>query len=300
MLKKSSHSLISPKSTLFLVVAAVACGYQAPTMAQTAPNSAAIMPTTTAPVTTDTPQAATLLASPWTANLTLASQYVSRGFRQTWGKPAIQGGIDYTHPSGWSAGTWMSSVSDHFIENGTVEWDLYGGYSGTVGDVSYSGLIYYYLYPGAEMSFAKTKYNYGEAVASATYKWLNVKYWLTYTPTYFGYDSKTLGVGNNKNSQGSGYLDLNGNFDLSNGYNLLLHYGYERVQNFSAYNFQDTRIAVSKVLDGGWTLTGAYTKGWAKYGIYAHYTTGALNSAGVAEVSNPLASTFLVSVTKTF
>lgn len=287
MFQKSSKSVV-----VCSAVAAIACGYQLTASAQTTDSIAAA----TQAQTTVSSAAAT----PWSANLTLTSQYISRGFRQTWGKPAIQGGVDYTHSSGWSAGTWMSSVSNHFIENGTVEWDLYGGYSGAVGDIAYSGLIYYYAYPGAEMSFASTKYNYGEAVASATYKWLNVKYWLTYTPTYFGYNSNTLGVGNNKNSRGSGYLDINGNFDLSNGYNLLLHYGAERVKNFSAYNFQDVRVAVSKVLDGGWTLTGAYTKGWAKDGIYAHYTTGALNSAGVPEVSNPLASTFLVSVTKTF
>ena len=276
--------------TLFCFAAVIAASTQLNASAQTTDVS-----------TTATPTAAAVAAtSPWTANVALTSQYVSHGFRQTWGKPAIQGGVDYTHPSGWSAGTWMSSIGDRFIENGTVEWDLYGGYSGTVGDVAYSGLIYYYDYPGAEMSFAKTKYNYGELVASATYKWLNVKYWLTYTPNYFGYNSNTLGIGDNKNSQGSGYLDINGNFDLSNGYNLLLHYGAQRVRNFAAYNFQDTRVAVSKTLDGGWTLTGAYTKSWAKNGIYAHYTTGALNSAGMPDVSNPLAGTFLASVSKTF
>jgi len=69
----------------------------------------------------------------------------------------------------------MSRVSDRFIENGSVEWDVYGGYAGSAGDVAYSGLMYYYIYPGAEMSVANTKYNYGEAVASATSKWLNVK-----------------------------------------------------------------------------------------------------------------------------
>ena len=36
--------------------------------------------------------------------VTFASQYVSRGMRQTWGRPALQLGVDYAHPSGWSAG----------------------------------------------------------------------------------------------------------------------------------------------------------------------------------------------------
>jgi uncharacterized protein (TIGR02001 family) len=260
--------------------AAFTLAYQLPALAQSADIGAA--------------------APALTANVTIASQYVSRGFRQTWGKPALQGGFDYAHPSGLFAGTWMSSVSNRFIESATVEWDLYGGYGGTAGDLGYTGQIYYYVYPGAEMSLTKTRYNYGEALASLTYKWLNVKYWLTYTPDYFGYNSATLGIGNGRHSRGSGYLDLNGTFDLGSGYSLLLHYGNERVRNFSAYSFQDGKIALSKVLDGGWTVTGAVTKGWGKNGVYDRYTTGVLNSAGVAEVSNPLAATLVLSLTKTF
>ncbi|HTH76361.1 MAG TPA: TorF family putative porin [Trinickia sp.] len=239
-------------------------------------------------------------ASPFTANVTLASQYVSRGFRQTWGKPAIQGGFDYTHPSGLFAGTWLSSVSGKFIEGGTVEWDLYGGYGGALGDLSYTGTIYYYVYPGARMSAANTSYNYGEFVAGLTYKWFTAKYWLTYTPNYFGYDSQSLGIGNGKGSRGSGYLDLNTNIDLTHGFSLLLHYGWERVQNFSAYNWQDGKIAVSKTFDGGWTLTGAVTKAWGATNVYDRYTTGAPDSSGNIAVSNPLKTTFFATITKVF
>jgi uncharacterized protein (TIGR02001 family) len=239
-------------------------------------------------------------ASPFTANVTLASQYVSRGFRQTWGKPAIQGGFDYTHSSGLFAGTWLSSVSSKFIEGGTVEWDLYGGYGGALGDLSYSGTIYYYVYPGARMSASATSYNYGEFVTALTYKWFTAKYWLTYTPNYFGYDSQSLGIGSGKNSRGSGYLDLNTNIDLTHGFSLLLHYGWERVQNFSAYNWQDAKVAVSKTFDGGWTLTGAVTKGWGATSVYDRYTTGAPDSSGNIAVSNPLQTTFFATITKVF
>ncbi|WER48013.1 TorF family putative porin [Cupriavidus sp. WKF15] len=251
-------------------------------------------------VTATVPPEQAASPSPLSANMTLTSQYVSRGFRQTWGKPAVQGGVDYAHPSGWSAGTWMSTVSDKFIEGGTVEWDLYGGYTGTIGDFVYAGQIYYYLYPGAKLQSAQTKYNYGEAVASLTYKWLNIKYWLTYTPDYFGYNSASIGTGNDLHSRGSGYLDINGTFELGYGVSLLLHYGQERVRNFAAYGFRDVRVALSKAFDGGWTLTGAYTRGWGRSDVYDHYTTGALDSAGNPSVSNPLANTFLVSLTKTF
>ncbi|MEG1329131.1 MAG: TorF family putative porin, partial [Janthinobacterium sp.] len=84
--------------------------------------------------TTDSP------AATFSANASLTSQYISRGFRQTWGKPALQAGADYAHPSGWSLGTWASTVSDRYIEDATVEWDVYGGYGGTVGELGYSVL----------------------------------------------------------------------------------------------------------------------------------------------------------------
>ncbi|HLX02902.1 MAG TPA: TorF family putative porin [Trinickia sp.] len=239
-------------------------------------------------------------ASPLTANVTLASQYVSRGFRQGWGKPAIQGGFDYAHSSGLFVGTWLSSVSSKFVEDGTVEWDLYGGYGGSIGDFSYTGTLYYYVYPGARMAASDTSYNYGEFVAALTYKWFTAKYWLTYTPNYFGYDSQSLGIGSGQGSRGSGYLDLNTNIDLTHGFSLLLHYGWERVQNFSAYNWQDAKVAVSKTFDGGWTLTGAVTKGWGATNVYDNYSTGARDSSGNIAVSNPLATTVFATLTKVF
>ena len=86
----------------------------------------------------------------WTVsgNASLASQYVSRGFRQTWGKPALQAGVDFVHRSGWSLGSWVSNVSERYVENGKLEWDLYGGYSGSAGDLGYSLVALYYAYPG--------------------------------------------------------------------------------------------------------------------------------------------------------
>ena len=68
-----------------------------------------------------------------TSTVTLASQYVSRGIRQTWDKPALQVGVDYVHPSGFIAGTSASNVRAKFIETAKLEWVLYAGYSATAG-----------------------------------------------------------------------------------------------------------------------------------------------------------------------
>lgn len=59
-------------------------------------------------------------------------------------------------------------------------------------------------------------------------------------------------------------------------------------------------MAVSKTFDGGWTLTGAVTKGWGATNVYDRYTTGAADSSGNIAVSNPLQTTFFATLTKVF
>ena len=44
-------------------------------------------------------------------NLTLITDYRFRGISQTFMKPAIQGGIDYSHASGFYLGNWNSNES---------------------------------------------------------------------------------------------------------------------------------------------------------------------------------------------
>ncbi len=74
-------------------------------------------------------------ASPLTANLSLVSSYRFRGIDQTFGKPALQGGVDYTHASGLYVGNWNSNVSSGAgFPDGNLEMDFYGGYKTTLGD----------------------------------------------------------------------------------------------------------------------------------------------------------------------
>ena len=50
-------------------------------------------------------------ASPVTANVTVVNDYRYRGISQSNFKPAIQGGFDYAHESGFYIGNWNSSIS---------------------------------------------------------------------------------------------------------------------------------------------------------------------------------------------
>ena len=149
-------------------------------------------------------------ASPhtFTGNLNLVSEYRYRGISQTNNKPAVQGGFDYAHASGVYVGTWLTNVS--WLSDGgagtvsnSLEWDIYGGYKGAVGDFGYDvGLLYYY-YPG--------KYPAGfnspdtlEAYIAGSYKTVTLKYSHAMTDLFGFIDSK-----------GAGYLDLTATYDLS-------------------------------------------------------------------------------------
>ncbi|MDQ1922060.1 TorF family putative porin [Massilia pseudoviolaceinigra] len=240
----------------------------------------------------DAKPAAAAPTTTMTANVTLASQYISRGFRQTWGKPALQGGFDIGHPSGLSAGIWMSTVSNRFVEDGTLEVDMYGGYTGTAGPIGYSALLYYYKYPGAKYNATGVSYDYGELSLGMTYKFFYAKYNSTYTKDFFGIT----------NARGTGYLDVGANVDLGSGYTLNLHAGDGRVHGAGndIWNWRDVKVGVSKAFDGGWTMSGAYTKARGATNAYDAYTLGIADSSGKVAVSNPAVGTFVVALTKTF
>jgi uncharacterized protein (TIGR02001 family) len=89
-------------------------------------------------------------------NLSLTSNYKYRGTDQSSHKPAVQGGFDFAHSSGFYVGNWNSSIS----AAAGIEMDVYGGYKHEINkslalDV---GLLHYY-YPNAGLS--KTTELYG-------------------------------------------------------------------------------------------------------------------------------------------
>src|SRR5665811_1233785 len=80
-----------------------------------------------------------------TANVALVSNYLYRGISQTGGKPAIQGGFDYAHASGFYAGAWGSSISwigdARIASSAGLELDTYLGFKNAFA-TDYSCLLY--------------------------------------------------------------------------------------------------------------------------------------------------------------
>lgn len=180
-----------------------------------------------------------------TGNLSLVSDYAFRGVSQTNEDPAIQGGFDYAHTSGFYLGTWASNVDGGLYPGASLEWDFYGGYSGKISDdLSYNvGLLKYY-YPGNDID-ADTL----EAYGGVTWKWLNVKLSYSLSDSLFGV----------QDSDGSTYLEANANFELGSGFMLGLHVGDTNVKgpNGGGLDYTDWKIGVTKEI-GGFNVGLAY------------------------------------------
>ena len=120
------------------------------------------------------------------ANVLLTSDYVWRGYTQSLGDPALQGGVDLSHNSGLYVGIWASSIN--FIKDGdpsdgaSTEADIYLGYStelanGVGVDFGYNR----YIYPSANSNL---NYDFGEFYTSASYQMLSLSY--NYSNDFFG------------------------------------------------------------------------------------------------------------------
>jgi len=83
-----------------------------------------------------------VLASSYTGNVGVNSNYIWRGVTQSNDLSAVSGGIDWSHPSGAYVGGWTSSLG-----GGDYEFDLYGGYGFTAGTVDLDVGIINYQYP---------------------------------------------------------------------------------------------------------------------------------------------------------
>lgn len=200
------------------------------------------------------------------ANVTLTSNYIFRGISQTGNDPAIQGGFDYTHSSGFYLGTWASNVG--WIEDyqgydkGNMEIDLYGGFRSGIGQ---TGLTYdlgaiQYWYPGdkpASVPDADTT----ELYAALGWKWFTVKYSYYLSEEVFGFGPPVSGK-----ADGSDYLDISASVPLGEtGLTAGAHWGTFSFESNGAQDYDDWKVSLaydmgklSKVTSGV-TVGVAYT-----------------------------------------
>ena len=265
-------------------------------------------------------------ASPITANVTVVNDYRYRGISQSNFKPAIQGGFDYAHESGFYIGNWNSSISwisDYFGPNGgsggkgspgasvsaPIEMDFYAGFKKELigaGFASDIGFLQYY-YPTSGLPNGSTNPNTSEVYVAQNF---------TFGPvTGFAKVSYAVStIFGTANSTGSYYPDLTLNYDTGVwGLALNGHVGYQYVagninnglasyaqnqyangtSNSSLYSYTDWKLGVTKDFGGGLS------------GSLAYVGTNAATALGGYSYSSPSGknlgkSTGLVSLTKTF
>lgn len=184
----------------------------------------------------------------FTANLGVFSDYRFRGLSQTLQRPALQGGFDYAHRSGFYAGNWNSNVSSSVFPNANLEMDVYAGFKGSATEeVAFDvGLLYYY-YPGSDAvlvnvqtgSTSAGRIDNTEIYGGVSWKGIGLKY--SHAVSDF------FGIPDTRNS---GYLDLTGSFDLGSGWGLNAHIGHQKVRHFSDASYTDWRIGATKEING--------------------------------------------------
>jgi uncharacterized protein (TIGR02001 family) len=240
--------------------------------------------------------------SPITANVSLTSDYRFRGISQSNLKPAIQGGFDYAHESGFYIGNWNSSIS--WVNNlnpavsSSIEMDFYGGIKKELigaGFASDLGVLQYY-YPTSGNFSATANPNTTEIYAAQNYTFGPITGFLKFSYAV----SNAFG---NFNSSGSYYPDLTANYDTGIwGLALNAHVGYQYIagtpsgsstSNSSLYSYTDWKLGVTKDFGGGLSLAAAYIGTNAKKvgSSYAYVSPSGKNLGG---------STGVVTLTKTF
>jgi uncharacterized protein (TIGR02001 family) len=275
-------------------------------------------------------QAAAPAAAPpsdhtFTGNMALVSDYRFRGITQTFEKPALQGGFDYSHSSGIYLGNWNSNISSGAgFPGGNLEMDFYGGWKKSWGDWGLDLGAIYYFYPGTSASstnpsvapFSPTNVTVGrtgtivhsgsvdntELYIGGSWKFISLK--------YFHAMSDYFAVPGTKNSS---YWDLSANYDLGGGWAIQGHIGSLNFKNQQNGDYTDWKIGVTKDL-GGWILGAAYidTDGKGDCGTWVNnaanpqpycFSNGHLNPTGTFgydKTKDASKGTVVFSVSKSF
>lgn len=107
------------------------------------------------------------------STITLTTDYDFRGISQTALDPALQASLDWSSESGFYLGTWVSNVDFGPGTKADFEWDLLGGYRGSIGeDAGFDvGYVKYNFNPSGD------KVDYGEFYAGFSYQAVSAKLW---------------------------------------------------------------------------------------------------------------------------
>jgi uncharacterized protein (TIGR02001 family) len=191
-------------------------------------------------------------------NFSLTTNYKFRGQDQGNNKPALQGGFDYAHSSGFYVGNWNSSIG---LTNAGIEMDFYGGFKGELAKgFGYDVGVLQYYYPQKDKV---VDYNTTEVYAALSYSIATVKYSYTASKDYFalGETYQLLFGGARPKGTGTGYLDLSANYEVAKNLTLNAHVGFTQLsselKNVGYENYTDYKLGATYDVGSGFSLGGA-------------------------------------------
>jgi uncharacterized protein (TIGR02001 family) len=192
----------------------------------------------------------------FTLNAGLFSEYMFRGVSLSDG-PALQGGADLGHSSGFYVGTWWSNIDKDFTGHGDgfsggnrLETDWYFGWAKTFENgLGVNFLGNYYYYPDRENSATVIK-SHGrkqdsfEVSAALSYKWFTYTFY--YIPTDYYGASKDFTRDGTSDTDGATYNELKFNYTLPIAdLNFLAKVGYQHTPNLAGSQ-GDVQIGLSR------------------------------------------------------
>tara|TARA_R110000744_G_scaffold29035_6_gene69648 strand:+ start:2606 stop:3328 length:723 start_codon:yes stop_codon:yes gene_type:complete len=174
-----------------------------------------------------------------TANASVTSNYIWRGLTQTTNDAAVQGGIDYADESGFYVGTWVSNVNYGADDVYSYEHDMYFGFSGESGDITYDvGYLYYNYDSEANFDFAEVYGSVGYGGLSATLSLL-------------AHTEADEGEGRDYGFAQASYISVDYVMPVLNGAELGLHVGYHQGDFAEDFNgvpdgYADWGVSIAK------------------------------------------------------
>jgi uncharacterized protein (TIGR02001 family) len=253
-------------------------------------------------------------------NIGLYSQYIFRGLTQTDRGPAVQGGVDLTHSSGFYLGAWASNISwlrDYnlansgaaFSKEGRLEIDIYGGYRYTFANgVGIDLGALQYLYPGSKTSGKQNLWASAyttELYGALSYGWVQAKISSVVSDSAWTVGKYIPNDGLSKNAQGTYYAELNATIPVSDligakdglasGITGIAHIARQEFNAGTAndvYSYTDYKLGLQKSFSEG-ALNGVNVGGYWTY-ANSKDSVWTLNNRNIGE------STGTVFVQKTF
>ena len=175
--------------------------------------------------------------------VSVVSDYDFRGISLSAKDPALQGSIDWASEGGFYAGAWASNIDYGDFYDGNIELDLYAGFAGeTEMGLGWDVGLVWYLYPDSSGSNSRCRSegldceipDYPELYVGLSYEWFEFKQW--YSNDLAGSDEDGF------------YSEANAGFELTAGFGLNLHLGYNYGDAFEDTEYMDYSIGVGYTL----------------------------------------------------